>query len=125
MPKRGRPPGANRRPSDGETHVQRVIEMKDTGPNRQGQDSSGESGVKNAGLGGDHAPPRDGITAAFALINAIRDGVPLEQWALDELLDLQPSNEHAKALLSQMAAAGIVRPEDAELAMIDRGLVTL
>ena len=71
------------------------------------------------------SPDRDANAAAMALIAALRDKVFLEQWALDELLDREPSNEHAKALLCELAACGVVRKEDAEIAMIFRGLVAL
>ena len=54
---------------------------------------------------------QDAIAAPLALIAAIRDNVYLEQWALDELLDMQPSNEHAKAPgLALGQASALVRP---------------
>ena len=60
--------------------------------------------------------------ALYALVAAIRDQVYLEQHALDELLDMQPSNEHAKALLCAFAACDIIPPSECEIAMIDRDL---
>lgn len=69
------------------------------------------------------APTRQEPTQAlYALVAAIRDNAFLEQWALDELLDMQPSNEHAKALLCGLVACDIVPPSECEIAMIDRDL---
>ena len=67
-------------------------------------------------------PSQDANAAALALVAAIRDQVYLEQWALDELLDMQPSNEHAKALLCALAACGIIPDDECEIAMIGREL---
>jgi hypothetical protein len=65
---------------------------------------------------------QDAIAAPLALIAAIRDNVYLEQWALDELLDMQPSNEHAKALLVALAMCEIVPDAEADEAMVSRSL---
>lgn len=67
-------------------------------------------------------PPQGANAAAMALVAAIRDNVFLEQWALDELLDMQPSNEHAKALLCALGVCNIVPPAECEIVMLDRDL---
>lgn len=86
-----------------------------SGPTRQPQDRTAEIAEISSRL---VALP----AAALDLIAAIRDDLPLEPQALDELLDMQPSPQHAKALLCGLASRGIIRPEDAEIAMIDREL---
>ena len=65
---------------------------------------------------------QDANAAALALVAAIRDQIYLEQWALDELLDMQPTNEHAKALLCALAACDIIPADQCEIAMLDRDL---
>ena len=65
---------------------------------------------------------QDAVASAFALIDAIRDNCHLERWAVDELLDLQPSNEHAKALLVALAVHEILPPDEADEAMASRSL---
>lgn len=63
--------------------------------------------------------------ALYALVAALRDQVYLEQWAVDELLDMQPTNEHAKALACALGACDIIPDDECELALIDRDLVAL
>ena len=60
--------------------------------------------------------------ALYALVAAMRDNILLEQWALDELLDMQPTNEHAKALLCALEIHGFIAPDECEIAMLDRDL---
>ena len=69
------------------------------------------------------AVPSQGANAALlALAAAIRDNVFLDPADLDELIDLQPDQTHAKAMLVALGLHGIIPPDQCEIAMLERGL---
>ena len=58
----------------------------------------------------------------MALVAAIRDNVFLDDWALDELVDMQPNILHAKAMLVALGAHSLVPADRCEIAMLERDL---
>ena len=62
------------------------------------------------------------VAALHELVAALRENCFLDQWAVDELLDMQPSNEHAKALLVALGVHELVPVDEAGEAMAARGL---
>lgn len=60
--------------------------------------------------------------ALVALLDAIRDNLPVDAWVVDQLLDLQPSPAHAKALLVSLAAHDLVPADEASEIMGAREL---
>lgn len=70
-------------------------------------------------------PVHSTVAALHELVGALRDNVFLEPWAIDELLDMQPSNEHAKALLVALSIHELLPADDAGDAMRGRGLASV
>lgn len=65
---------------------------------------------------------RTAVDAMHQLVDAIRDNVLLDAWAVDELLDMQPSNEHAKALLVALGIYELIPTDETEISILERGL---
>ena len=70
----------------------------------------------NCGAGGST------VAALHELVGAIRDNLFLDQATVDELLDMQPSNEHAKALLVALGVHELLPVHETVEAMHERGL---
>ena len=62
------------------------------------------------------------VAALHELVAAIRDNVFLEPGTVDELLDMQPSNEHAKALLVALGVHELLPVHETVEVMCERGL---
>lgn len=62
------------------------------------------------------------VAALHELVAAIRDNVFLEPGSVDELLDMQPSNEAAKALLVALGVHELIPVHETVDVMCERGL---
>ena len=71
---------------------------------------------------GESAPALDAQALLSELVGARRDNVFLEPRTVDELLDMQPSNEHAKALLVALGVHELIPVHETVDVMCERGL---